>query len=109
MTAPRKKTAIVADAMQAPFAAIHDTDTVAVALLRMQELHAFSLSVISLADRWRGLALGRQLVALRKEGLPINEHRIGEFARPELAVSPDDSIEAAFHLMAEHRLARLPV
>ena len=109
MTPPGKKTQTVADAMRAPFAAIYETDTVAVALLRMEELPALSLSVISASDRWKGLLLGKQLIALRKEGLPVDRRTVGEFARPELAVSPDDSIEAASRLMSEHRLSRLPV
>jgi hypothetical protein len=75
----------------------------------MEELRALSLSVISAGDRWKGLLLGKQLIALRKGGLPLDGRTVAEFARPELAVSPGDSIEAASRLMSEHRLFRLPV
>jgi CBS domain-containing protein len=95
----------VADAMGHPPPALRDTEPVADALVRMDELSVVSLPVETKDGEWVGLALWNDLDQAR--GTP--ERAVGELAKPELSLSPEDSVESAVRRMQALGVGRLPV
>jgi CBS domain-containing protein len=95
----------VADAMGPPPPALRDTDPVADALARMDELSVVSLPVANEKDQWVGLALWNDLDRARE----TPGRAVRELAKAELALSPDDTIESALERLQALRVGRLPV
>jgi Methyltransferase domain/CBS domain len=90
--------------MSRDFACLHETDSVGDALRRMDDLGVAALSVIGEREIWKGLALRDELEAVRDRA-----RAVGDYARPELALSPDESVEAALRRLVEQRRGSLPV
>jgi CBS domain-containing protein len=70
----------------------------------MDDLGVAALPVIGERETWKGLALRDELEAVRDRA-----RAVGDLARPELALSPDEPVEAASRRLVEQRRGSLPV
>ena len=92
------------DAMSKEFASLHETDSIAEAVRRMDESGATGLPVIGDGATWRGLVLWDELIAVRDR-----DRSVCDLARLELALSPDDPVDFALKRLVEQRRGSLPV
>jgi predicted transcriptional regulator len=100
----RNADAKVRDAMSRSFASLREADSVAEALRRMDEFEVAVLPVIGERRTWKGLALRDELRTVHD-----GERAVRDLARPELALSPDEPVEAALRRLIELDRGNLPV
>ena len=90
---------------------IGENDTLLDAAKRLAELDVGAMPICGEDDRLKGMLTDRDIVVKAlAQGKDPGSTRAGELAEGKpVTIGAEDSVEEALHMMAEHKVRRLPV